>query len=531
VKPLKQRMLVLTVAALATIGATIGAAVAKQDRPASDTLVVATTNGPVRGRATENGRVYLGVPFAAPPIGPLRFAAPAPAHKWTTVRDATLPAAACPQVSALKDFSEDCLHLNVFVPRDARPGARLPVMVWVHGGAYNEGSNAVFDGSRLADAQHVIVVSPNYRLGAFGFLAHPALATAGGEGNYGMLDLQAALRWVAANARAFGGDPKRVTMFGQSAGASAVCTQMLMPGSNRLFQRSILESDTCIFPDTYVDKAEAESGGRTMTAELGCKDDADAVACLRALPVEALLAAKSARRGSFGANGWAPMAGGDVLPQSPAALFKAGRAPAMPVIVGSNHDEGTVFVNQFMPLVATQPGYAMMVAQAIPPAHVAAVMAEYQDLAAKSYPEALTAIITDSHFACPILTFHRLIGSRAPFYAYEFSDPHAPRAFVQAPGGPDPRAYHGAELAYVFQTSWAGTDASTLTPVQRKLAVDMQNRWGAFAATAKPTAASQAPWPTFDGRQPLSFAPGEGETFVADFAKAHRCDFWNAHGH
>jgi para-nitrobenzyl esterase len=143
----------------------------------------------------------------------------------------------------------------------------------------------------------------------------------------------------------------------------------------------------------------------------------------------------------------------------------------------------------------------------------------------------LTAVITDSHFACPILTFHRLIGSRAPFYAYEFSDPHAPRAFVQAPGGPDPRAYHGAELAYVFQTSWAGTDASTLTPVQRKLAVDMQDRWGAFARTGKPTAASQASWPIFDGRQPLSFAPGEGDKFVADFAKAHRCDFWNAHGY
>ena len=235
--------------------------------------VVATTQGPVRGVATPKGGAFLALPYAAPPVGPLRWAPPQPHAAWIEERDATAGGAICPQpaLPGAGRQSEDCLTLNVYTPPAARAGARLPVMVWLYGGGYAVGYNSQYDVSRLARRQGVVTVAVNYRLGALGFLALPQLSGQG-SGGYALLDQQAALRWVKANIAGFGGDPSNVTLFGESAGGWSVCEQLTAPGAQGLFQHAIIESGACTSPLSAIPQAQAERGGAQMAVDLGCPD-------------------------------------------------------------------------------------------------------------------------------------------------------------------------------------------------------------------------------------------------------------------
>jgi para-nitrobenzyl esterase len=499
--------------------------------PAARSLTVMTTSGPVRGVVAPEGEAFLGIPFAAPPVGALRFKPPAAVRPWTTVRDATKAGPICIQaaIPGSGAQSENCLTLNVYAPRGAEAGRRLPVMVWLYGGGFDIGDNVEYDPSRLAEREGVIVVAPNYRLGAFGFLAHPALRGPG-EGAFALLDQQAALRWVRDNIPAFGGDPGEVTLFGQSAGAWSACYQMASPGARGLFQRVIIESGACASPISTIDMPAAEAGGLTFAQSLGCGDPTTAAACLRTLPAAKLRKAKAARRGLLGVDSWSPAVGGDVLPITPRRAFETGAAMAVPMIDGSNHDEGRLFLytNLLRGRLWTEASYEKIIGDFFGPEITPRVLAEYAAEARRSRDLAYADLLTDSTFACPALTLDALAARAAPVYAYEFDDPRAPFDPPRPFFIPPLKAYHGSELVYVFQTPWALADPDRFDAAQRRLSFAMQDAWGAFARSGDPSTPSQA-WPVSMG-VPLTLAPS-GDAPAPDFATIHRCAFWNALGY
>ena len=319
-----RRTLIAIAVSLATAAGVAGIAVAAPAgaEESRDDAVVRTGDGPVRGIVAADHRTFQGIPYAAPPEGALRWAAPRPPARWTDTRDATRPGSACPQTAGFlgdpASFDEDCLFLNVTTPR--RTGNRLkPVMVFIHGGGFYSGSSDLYGARALATQGDVVVVTPNYRLGVFGFLDHPALgATAA---NFGLQDQQAALRWVRRNAAAFGGDPANVTLVGESAGSVSTCSHLVSPSSAGLFRRAIMQSGTCGETDEwpYQDggnwyprsRAVAEREGVAAATTLKCADPATVEACLRGKSTAELLEV------SGGGQGFGPVYGGGLLPIAP----------------------------------------------------------------------------------------------------------------------------------------------------------------------------------------------------------------------
>ncbi len=341
---------------LATLTAVVSAALtvvpaATSAPPDPDPTVVRTDAGYVRGVADEDVVRFSGVPYAAPPTGDRRWTAPRPPRPWPGVRDATAPAASCPQAGYDEEFDpivegdEDCLYVDVVAPARARHDGRLPVVVWLHGGNLASGGAAEFDGARLAGGGDVVVVTVNYRLGALGFLSAGALDAEGTtSGNYGLLDQAEALRWVRRNAAAFGGDPRRVTLAGQSAGARSVCTHLASPGSRRLFQQAIVQSGACANP--VMKKADADHKGAEAIRTLGCADAGgarDVAECLRAAPVSDLVLELAGSGPPVTAERredlWGPVAGTPYLPLQPIDAIRRGSAAGIPLLVGSTHDE------------------------------------------------------------------------------------------------------------------------------------------------------------------------------------------------
>jgi para-nitrobenzyl esterase len=491
-------------------------------------MVVRTTAGPIRGVTTSQGEAFLGVPFAAPPVGELRFKAPQPPVPWREARDATKPGAQCMQrgIPGSGPKSEDCLTLNIYTPPGAAPDHKLPVMVWLYGGAFSAGYNDQYDLSRLAQRQDVITVAPNYRLGVFGFGAHPALRGPG-EGAYGLQDQQAALRWVRDNIAAFGGDPGKVTLFGESAGAWSVCEQLASPAARGLFQAAIIQSGACTSPESILAQADAEAGGVKMAANVGCADSATAAACLRALPAKTLLKAKAERRGLLGVQSWAPMVGGDVLPQTPRAAFASGDFAKVPVINGTNHDEGRLFLdlNRLKGLLWNRASYEKIewdfFGERTPE-----ILAQYKAEADRSYADAYVDLLTDSTFACPALALNAMLEPQTPVYAYEFQDPQAIFSVPRTPFTGPLKAYHSSEIVYVMQTPWVIADPQRFDASQRALSDRMQAAWAGFAKTGQPG----GDWPADHGGGPVRLTPEAGGV-AAGFAAEHHCAFWNALGY
>ncbi|WP_158167780.1 carboxylesterase/lipase family protein [Mycolicibacterium smegmatis] len=490
---------------------------------ATDPVVVHTASGTVRGLVAEGHRLFAGIPYAAPPVGSLRFAAPEPAASWPGERDATRPGPRCVQdpdadLEHGDNSGEDCLTLNVWTPpvgKDLRP-----VMVWIHGGGFANGSSDVYDASRLASRGDIVVVTVNYRLGTLGFLAHPALGAPGEVGNYGIADQQAALRWVRDNIAAFGGDPQRVTLAGESAGGTSVCDHLVAPGSAGLFDAVILMSAPC---QVQADLPTAEQRSVAYAAEAGCPDPASAGDCLRALPVDRLR--KPVWYFNIGSDQMTtPVTGTAMLPRAP--LRSLGEAPDVPVLIGTTRDEFTLFValrylrqdQRFTP-----EEYPELLRQTFG-ADADAVGAHYPLERYGGAAQAYSAAVTDSAFSCVAEQMaDELPGT---VYAYEFADRDAPAPEVMRTLPFPVGASHSLELRYLFDVG----GAPPLNPRQQALADQMIGYWSQFVRTGDPAAEDQPEWPAYSasessGRQWMSLRP-DGSRMASDFGEEHQCPFW-----
>ena len=529
----RTRSLVRTLA-LAAFALAASAAFAAPRSP-----VAATTEGPVRGVLSAGIDRYKGIPYAAAPVGNLRWQPPRPHGRWQGVRDAAAFANHCPQTATpygQATSTEDCLYLNVYTPArgtDALPeDALLPVMVWIHGGALIVGESDDYDPVRLVQ-QGVVVVTINYRLGVLGFFAHPALSAESGHAtdNYGLMDQQAALHWVQRNISHFGGDPGRVTIFGESAGGLSVHSHLASPLSSGLFHGAIVQSGAYALAQPSV--ATAEAAGKKVAADrtfgVGCGEDASAAtaACLRAASVDALLAARNAT----GPTSVVPDVDGTVLKESIGDAFAAGRFNTVPVIEGSNHDEWRLFVGQAEAQTGrpvTAAGYVQGIMNSLGvPLGTATFFASLYPAAAYPSPSiALGALGTDLVFACNARKTVKALAHFVPTYAYEFADENAPELFLPPVSFPYGSA-HASEIQYLLdlRSPLPPGLVVPLNATQRELSAAMVTHWTNFARTGSPGNGWSAYSDASDQVQSL-VPPAPIPTTETAFGTAHRCAVW-----
>jgi len=448
------------------------------------TPIVETASGPVLGEVKDGVEVFRALPYAKPPVGDLRWRQPEPPLSWTRVRQATTPGRICiqpPSTGIKGPQSEDCLTLDVFTA--TRTAAKpQPVLVWIHGGGFTGGTGITpeFDGAAFAKSG-VVLVNINYRLGRLGFFAHPALTReAGGHpvADFGLMDQIAALKWVRANIRAFGGDPTQVTIAGGSAGGASVDALMISPQARGLFHRAIAQSG--LGREHTLDLAGAEREGVDLAGRWGLAA-ADPKA-LRAIPIDRILAEATGNANNGILKGEYPIIDGRVMPSSTYDAFKAGREAPVPFIIGSMTSE--------VPSGLQPP---LMKAK-IPPFDKAspAIQAAYGD--AKRYQDLLPS---DVIFGTPAVELAALHARRAPTYVYRFG---ITADAVQKMFG---AAVHGTEGPYVFLTF----DASPIPigPHQRELGRTVHDYWAAFIRTGNPNGNDRPVWPRFADNQIMSF--------------------------
>ncbi len=493
-----------------------------------------TDRGLVRGVDVPGGREFLGIPYAAPPVGNLRWRAPQPAAPWRSPLDASKFGNHCPQFASpfgVASTTEDCLFLNVYTPHAGDRGrwddfGRRPVMVFIHGGAFETGESNDYDPHKLVD-EGVVVVTLNYRLGSLGFFANPVLTAESPEatsGNYGLMDQQEALRWVRRNIAAFGGDPDDVTVFGESAGGLSVHAHLASPRSHGLFNRAIAESGA--YSLTQPTLATAEAQGTAFGTAVGCGQDAS---CLRAVPVSTLLANQSSSPTAY-----MPNVDGKILPFNIGTAFATGQFNRVPVIEGSNHDEFRLFVAllfelPFGPVTAAEYPAFVAAELGVPAQVVPLILAEYPLANYASPGLALGAIGTDAAFSCNTLEVQKLLSQYVPTWGYEFNDPNAPQRLlppVSFPYGAD----HTAELQYLFDLP-VTIPAPPLTAAQEHLSSAMVSYWTGFARSANPNSFATPLWqaqtPSTDRIETLSAPTPQAYTTTA-FAVDHKCAFWAA---
>jgi len=490
---------------------------------------VPTTAGPVKGVIRDDIAMFRSIPFAAPPVGRLRWRPPQPVTPWDGVRDATVFGPSCPQTTAFftplpAGMSEDCLTLNVWAPVAAQ--ANVPVMVFVHGGAFMNGTSeaGLYDGATFA-RQGVVLVTANYRLGRFGFFAHPALTEEHpdeAKGNFAFMDQIAALEWVRDNIAEFGGDPGNVTIFGESSGARAMEAMLIAPAARRLFHKAIIQSTTHRLAPARP-RHSAESIGVAFAESLGLPDaDADA---LRAIPVDAViggLGQGNAQPTTFSG----PMLDGTILTEPYEAAFAHGRIAAVPLIMGATDYETAVFnpAAQYDRLMADHAG------------SLDAIVANYQ----KAFPDELdakTRFGTDAMFGEPSRFMARAMATMGqPVFLYRFS--YVAEQLRGRVGG----ALHASELPFTFDTldkivescaseTWFEklyAAGFATTDSDQAIADAMNGYWIDFAKTGDPNGAGRPRWAslTEDTNAMLEFGNG-GVTEGSD-ATRERYDAWEA---
>ncbi|WP_439378792.1 carboxylesterase/lipase family protein [Amycolatopsis lexingtonensis] len=506
--------------ALAVTAASVAAG-APAAANAVHSLVVQTEAGKVRGTTTGAVDSFLGIPFAAPPVGGLRWQPPRPAAAWPGVRPATSYGPSCPQ-GAGTAVTEDCLYLNVYRPARAA-NERLPVLLWIHGGGFSSGSGSAFDGSLLAETNNIVVVTINYRLGAFGFLNLPGLSRSG-AGNYGLLDQVAALNWADHNIDRFGGDHKAVTVSGLSAGGHSVCALLSSPLTHGLIDGAIIQSGGC--PSHTV--AESQAAGARFATDAGCTTDA--VSCLRAKSAAELQGASAGFRGGI-LSGPLPTAGVPELPIAPLTAVRTGRYEKVPLLIGSTRDEVRGWAQPFASATPAQYAKSLEYLFGNRAADVGKVypLSNYpaQDTAAY----AAGAVWTDSS------VFYGLGGCQYTELAQQFSK-YQPKTFLYrfdarspsapaAPGTFDVGASHSADQAYLWPTATSVYDRDKL-----RLSAEMVRYWGAFVRQGTPDAAGQAEWPGLKDQRAMVLRLGGSSTVTATaFAAAQHCDLWNSIGY
>jgi para-nitrobenzyl esterase len=470
--------------------------------PVAQPTEVATEAGVVVGLVDGDTRKFLGVPFAAPPTGDARFRPPQPVAAWSGKRDAKAFGKQCPQFQASltggeakydASTSEDCLTLNVYAP--ASLATPRPVMVWLHGGGYTTGSGSepVYEGTNLSVAGDVVVVTLNYRLGPLGFAAHEALSAEDPKhavsGNYGLLDQRAALAWVKANIAAFGGDPGNVTLFGESAGAMSVCMHLVSPGSAGLFHRAITESGVCpIFP--IMTKEAEEAQGKALADALGCAGDAAAIrSCLRAKPAQEIVEALPLKAEVIFGEGvaWGPNVDGVELVDQPRAVLAAKKQAKVPLLVGSNKDEGTMFVKVLGAHFESAAGLETTMANAFGASFATALAERYDFANAKDLDAVAIQLIGDA-FVCDARRTARLhVAAGNAAFLYHFTRPF--KVLL-----PDLGVFHSAELPFVWQNPYL---LSQLTADDMPLSDAVQGYWTRFAAKGDPNGAGAVAWPAY----------------------------------
>ncbi|MFZ3566407.1 carboxylesterase/lipase family protein [Streptomyces sp. BH097] len=493
-------------------------------------MTVPTDKGAVAGASSDEVDRFQGIPYAAPPVGAKRWQPPAPAASWTGTRSATSPGPRCMQPGdgsgdSGPGMSEDCLYLNVYTPAH-RTGRPLPVMFWIHGGGFSTGSGDAYDGSQIAEANNVVVVSINYRLGAFGFLDLPGLSERG-AGNYGLLDQQAALRWTQRNIGAFGGDAGRVTIAGESAGGHSVCAQLASPSARGLFSGAIIQSGGC---PSYTPEQAVARGKKYATAT-GCSADPDSadLSCLRSKSAGELQSAAKDFTGDLVTTPL-PTSGTPELPVAPLEAARTGRTANVPLLIGQTRNEVRAWALPFANATKEQYERAVRIEFGD---EANAVLARYPFSAygdSNTGAYAFGALWGDSSVflglgGCQYQKLTDGLARRQPrTYFYEFDDPHPPTG--QPSTGFDPGASHASELSYLFPSE----TSKLLTDEQRQLSGEMVRYWGSFVKHGNPATPGIADWPSYRAGKFMSLLPG-GESRALKtgvYEARHQCAFWNS---
>lgn len=475
--------------------------------PESAGPVVRIGLGRLQGATLDGVERFLNIPYAAAPIGERRWRAPSAAPAWTGIRDAASMGPACPQplrpaivAGGVADRqSEDCLQLNIWRPRGAR---ELPVIVWIHGGAHVIGSGTfpIFDGANLA-RQGAIVITINYRLGLLGYFAHPALtAEAPADaplGNYGMMDQLAALRWVKENVAAFGGDPARVTVMGESAGAIGIAALLANPRAKGLFAQAIVQSSIAL--NEFETLAEQEQAGADAVRRAGLDGEISA-ADLRALPIDNLLAAQGERSGGM----IGLLIDGRLIAESPWRAILRGEAIDVPLLTGANSNEASVILAMGVPSAAAR-AY-------VGPDIKAARKAYGADLSEEEFSR---QVLGDAWFVAPTRWLAERTAAGAPTFLYHFD--YVAAAQRNVGNG----AAHGSEIAYIFQTLdyLEAVTGRRLADEDREFARAISACWIAFAALGEPDCALVPEWPAYDAASDRLALIGRETRIVPGFRK------------
>lgn len=537
---------------------------AQNDNANASGPVLTLTDGQVRGTSSNGVNSFLGIPYAAPPVGKLRWQPPQPVKRWKGVLDGSKFANTCPQVTELGAFAgptsvtEDCLYLNVFTTGSAK---KKGVIVWIHGGGNVDGESNDYDASKLAkggpDGHETVVVTLNYRMGLFGYLSHPALNGEGHLwGNYGIMDIQQVLRWVQRNIAAFGGDPNRVALGGQSAGAQDTGANVLSPMSANLFSRAIYESGPLA---NLTPASTALSHGQDFATAAGCPTGSgkQAAQCLRDLSPERILQLQ----GTPNANGpyiTGPFVDGTVIPITPEKAWTTGQFNKMPAVGGRVKDEGnfsigiTEYFSGQPPVPMTADQYTAAIQKTYsgnagpggsPPAYPAGtadkVLAQYPLSNYGNDPmKAYDRVTTDSG-SCQADHVLRLWAPQIPAYLYDFTYQDAPYYFPKMPGF-KPAAAHTIDIQFLFD-NWHGgqlgvnLDQTTgqpreLNQQETKLSDQLVAAWTNFAWSGNPNGSGNSPWPKFGTGnnakhliEDLTLSTGTR----ADYRAAYKCDFWD----
>ena len=475
---------------------------------AQTATTVKTRSGDLQGIAEHGAFAFKGIPYAAPPVGPLRWREPKPVSVWQGVRRADSYGNACIQLPELSianggdpgPVSEDCLYLNVWTPKLDRT-AKLPVMVWIHGGAYifGSGSLPLYNGSPLA-TKGAVVVSLNYRLGQLGFFSHPALQkeSPGGPMNFGLLDQITALKWVQQNIAQFGGDAGNVTIMGQSAGGKSVLALFASPLARGLFHKGIAQS-SYVVPDAT--RAKALEVGAKVADALKLNGANATAAQLRAIEPERFAALK----GQGLSNSPVPIRGDKVLPQSIQDAFAAGKEAPLPLIVGNTSDDSSVVLS-----------FGINPADVLKRLGAAGFLIKVLYPGVKDGNELARQATRDVVFTQPVRGAADRHSRRAPTWRYYF-DYSAAKERPKHPGG----VPHGGEVPYVLNTIdlFEGTK-DIVTDGDRAFARRISDYWFEFARTGKPAAKGSAAWPDDRRRQDRTMVFGENTEVQSNFMRA-----------
>eukprot|EP01120_Amphizonella_sp_Union-15-10_P001841 TRINITY_DN11986_c0_g1_i1.p1 TRINITY_DN11986_c0_g1~~TRINITY_DN11986_c0_g1_i1.p1 ORF type:complete len:525 (-),score=65.73 TRINITY_DN11986_c0_g1_i1:51-1625(-) len=491
--------------------------------------VVHTTYGNIKGSITPTGLVFLGIPFAAPPVGPLRWKEPIPPTPWTGTLSTQAYGPSCTQPND-PSSQEDCLYLNVYVPTNATPDKKLPVMHFFYGGCWETGSssNALYNASNvLSLTQNLIIVTSNYRLGPFGFLASKQLAAESPTkttGNYGLLDQRLALQWVSANIENFGGDPKKVTIYGESAGSASISDHLVMVKSWGLFRGAIMESGPIVSWSAR-DLSGALKQFDIFAASLQCgmSDPAQQIACLRSIPTDEVEKYSRSYCDPLVTCCWSPTIDGSEITESPQVLASQGKFYKVPILLGTNLNEGSIFTK--VPFTLTPAQYAQDILQSYGNDLGSKILQQYPASDFTSPWYALSFIFRDQFMTCPARRTARWFSPYVDVYLYFFTHPIESIIKIDPYIG----VFHGSELGFVFNVPdgiYSGLPFF-FTEQETHLQSEFVSYWTNFGISLNPNSEITTFWPKYNQTSDVNLNLNVIPTVESGLLDS-KCNFWDS---